>query len=164
MSFKKIVIALLVINLGYFVYSQGWLNHALGIDNAQREPERALRQINPTAIAVATMPKPPAPIEAAPTQTAPKIPTTKACVGKREQWLVYMGPYATEADSNKKKAQLNALGVLSTPVSKPSFKRGFSLGEFESKALAQAALAKLAQKGVKTANVVFWATVDCPPN
>ena len=153
-----------MVNLGYFCYSQGWLDLLTGEDAAQREPERVSRQVNPDAIEVTPITQLSPTAAAAPPETEPAPPQEPACAATREEWLVYMGPYASQALSDKKKTELTALGITSTPISKPSHKLGLTLGQFESEAQAREALAVFAKKGVKTAAVLLWTTVDCPPN
>lgn len=166
MSLKKIVLTLLIANLGYFAYSLGWLSPLLGSDTSQREPERVTRQVNPAAIevAIATIVPSMLPEQAvqAPPPVEPASSQPATCTSQREQWMVYMGPYASKALSEKKKAELKALGLTSTPASKPSLKLGLSLGQFESEILAREALARFASQGVKTATVVLWGTTSCP--
>ncbi len=154
MFLRKIIFVLLAANLGYFAYSQGWLSPIFGSEASQREPERITRQVNPAMIEVAVAAMPP------PAQPAPSQSDT--CTSTREQWLVYMGPYANKALSDKKKAELTALGLRSTPMSKLPAKWGLSLGQFESEAAARAALKGFASKGVKTATVVLWDVKNCP--
>jgi hypothetical protein len=163
-SLRKIVLALLIANLGYFAYSQGWLGFVLDNVASQREPERMNRQINPNAIVVTATAKPP-PTAAVAVATAPSesepLPAVEICTSRREQWLVYMGPYASKALVDKKKAELAALRLASTPVSKPTLKLGLSLGQFDSEASARDALAGFVRKGVKTATIVLWGTTSC---
>lgn len=149
MSLKKLVFALLILNLGYFCFSQGWLELLAGSDSSQREPERIAKQVNAEAIQI----KP-----AAPPQTTPLLAET--CIVQREQWLIYMGPYLTPAFNEQKKAELKQLGVTSTEISKPNLKIGLSLGQFDTEALAKEAFKRLGSKGVKTATVMLWDTVD----
>ncbi len=158
MSLKKLVLALLIVNLGYFCYSQGWLQLLTGGDSAQREPERIAKQINAEAIQV----KPITPIPTIPVAPPTVSRPTDACTVQREQWMIYMGPYLTAALNERKKAELKQLGVASTEISKPSLKIGLSLGQFATEALARDALKRLGSKGIKTATVVLWATVDAP--
>lgn len=173
MSLRNIVIFLLMINLGYFAYSQGWLTAAIGSDAAQREPERVSKQVNPDAIAVSTIVTAKATVTAtpaitpAPSSTPPAelqavaAPVSATCTSKREQWVVYMGPYANKQLRDQKKAELSGLGLTSESISKQSLKIGLSLGEFESEASAKQALSDLSTKGVKTATIVLWGTTNC---
>jgi cell division protein FtsN len=176
-SLKNIVICLLIANFGYFAYSQGWLKPIIGSDAGQREPGRVSKQVNPNAIGVALIaaPEPAAAItEATPSAPptpvlSPPPPTTLAsspstCASKREQWVVYMGPYASKALADKKQAELSGLGLSSSFVSKPTLKVGLSLGDFANEAAARVALTQFSTQGVKTATVVLWAITDCPPN
>jgi hypothetical protein len=157
-SLKKIVFLLLIANLGYFCYSQGWLQLLTGGDASQREPDRVAKQINAEAIQIKPVP------------TVATIPVTpqaisrpaEACTVQREQWMIYMGPYLTPEFNKKKKAELKQLGVPSTEVSKPTLKLGLSLGQFNTEVLARDELKRLGNKGVKTATVMLWATVDAP--
>lgn len=164
MFLKKCVLALIVINLGYFAYSQGWLSQLLGGDASQREPERMSRQVNPSAIDVAmlssTASATPS-LVSTPLGIEPAAPAQDACL-KHEQWIVYMGPYDTQALLDKKKNELKVLKLANKPVSKPSLKLGLSLGQFETEVSAREAMTALSKKGVKTASVLLWATTDCP--
>ncbi len=172
MSLRNIVIFLLIANFGYFVYSQGWLSSVIGSDASQREPERLSKQVNQGAITITTAPRlaqttladalEAAPYSAPPTQTVAE--QAPSCASKREQWVVYMGPYANKTLSDKKKAELSGLGVNSSFISKPTLKTGLSLGQFDSENAAREALSKLSKQGVKTATVVLWAMTDCPSN
>jgi cell division protein FtsN len=157
-SLKKLVLALLIVNLGYFCYSQGWLQLLTGGDSAQREPDRMAKQINAEVIQVKPVPT----IATIPVAPQAISRPAEACTVQREQWLIYMGPYLTTALNERKKAELKQLGVTSTEVSKPNLKIGLSLGQFATEALAKDALKRLGSKGVKTATIVLWATVDAP--
>lgn len=153
MSLKKLVLLLLIANLGYFGYSQGWLRALTGEESSQREPSRLAKQINSEAIQIKLI-----------TDTTPPVESSAAeiCTAQHEAWLVYMGPYRTPALSEKKKIELKQRGVASTDISKPSMKIGLSLGQFESEALAKEELKRLSSKGVKTAAVILWSTVTEP--
>lgn len=163
MSLKNIVIFLLIANLGYFAYSQGWLKAVIGSDASQREPERISKQVNPAAVTITPAPQslqsPLAPAPAAIPE--PVTPPEPACASKREEWVIYMGPYANKQLRDQKKAELSGLGLASSAISKQSLKLGISLGEYESEVLAKQALAALKAKGVKTATVVLWGTTAC---
>ncbi len=165
MSLKKIIALLIIVNIGYFAYSQGWLQSIAGSENAQREPERLTKQINADAIQVtpAAMPShatTPSTSDAGAPSTA--AAPTQPCTAQREQWIVYMGPYPTVEANRRKKVELKQLGIASTEVSKPRFLNGLSLGQFETENLARDALKRFNAKGVKTATVVLWATKTEP--
>lgn len=153
MSLKKLVLLLLIANLGYFGYSQGWLRMLTGGDSSQREPDRITKQINADAIQIKPV-----------TSAAPlaAVQPAEVCTVQREQWLIYMGPYLTPAFNERKKAELKQLGVASTEISKPSLKIGLSLGQFDTEALAREEFKRLGSKGVRTATVILWATIPAP--
>lgn len=167
MSLKKIVLALLIANIGYFAFSQGWLKAIVGSDSSQREPERVGRQVNPQAVVMTQASNIPPAVVIAPIATPELVATSEAvapsaaCASKREQWLIYMGPYATKLLRDQKKTELSRLGLSSTAISKQSLKLGLSLGDFDSEASAKQALTDLSTKGVKTATVVLWGTAAC---
>ena len=154
MFLKRLLIALLIANIGYFAYAQGWLGNLMGGDTLQREPQRLAKQINPELLNVSFAP------EAAPT-LAPTPAVAMSCnpdAGAVEQWLVYMGPYASKDMLDKKKAELQRLGVTSSEVSKTSLPRGLALGSFPSEDLARASWLALQGRGIKTATVILWST------
>jgi hypothetical protein len=152
-SLKKLVLLLLIANLGYFGYSQGWLRALTGEESSQREPSRLAKQINPEAIQIKLIADPNPQVESS---------AVEICTAQHETWLVYMGPYHTPALSEKKKSELKQRGVASTDISKPSMKIGLSLGQFDSETLAKEELKRLSSKGVKTATVILWSTVTEP--
>ena len=70
------------------------------------------------------------------------------------RWLVYMGKYNSAESVEKKKSELRGLGVSFTPLNNPSLEPGLSIGNFSTQAAANAELARIAKKGVKTAKVL----------
>ncbi|HYW55887.1 MAG TPA: SPOR domain-containing protein [Polaromonas sp.] len=70
------------------------------------------------------------------------------------RWLVYMGKYAGEEALAKKRSELRQLGVSFRPVTNPALAPGLSLGTFASQAEADAELARVATRGVRTARVM----------
>lgn len=159
MSLKKCVLALLLMNLGYFGYSQGWFVGLTGGEASQREPDRIKKQINEGAIRIET---------AAPTAAlahslgASGVPVCPKAVAVNESWLVYMGPYANKDLLVKKKAELQKLKVQALEVSKPSHPFGLSLGRYASESLAKQALLAMNKNGVRTASVILWEQVRVP--
>ena len=74
------------------------------------------------------------------------------------RWLVYMGKYSSADAVTKKKSELRGMGVSFEALSIASLEPGLSLGSFKTQAEADAELARVAQKGVKTAKVIQgWA-------
>lgn len=70
-------------------------------------------------------------------------------------WMVYMGRYAAEDLLRKKEEELRRIKIDYTIVSKPAdLMWGLSLGVYEQRAEADAALAKVALRGVRSARLV----------
>lgn len=74
-----------------------------------------------------------------------------------ERWIIYMGKYDNAGELAKKRAQLTTLGLRFESVKNSALAPGLSLGAFASEALANAAMAGFAARGVRTARVVLEA-------
>ena len=70
------------------------------------------------------------------------------------RWLVYMGKYNSDEAVTKKKSELRGLGVSFEALNNTAFEPGLSLGRFKTQPEAEAELARIAKKGVKTAKVM----------
>jgi hypothetical protein len=70
------------------------------------------------------------------------------------RWLVYMGKYSSEESVAKKKVELRWLGVSFEALNNALLAPGLSLGNFKTQLEAEAALARIVKKGVKTAKVI----------
>jgi hypothetical protein len=70
------------------------------------------------------------------------------------RWLVYMGKYNSADAVTKKKAELRGLGVSFETLRNAALEPGLSLGSFKAQSEADAELARVAKKGVKTAKVI----------
>lgn len=70
------------------------------------------------------------------------------------RWIVYMGPYAGDDLLARKRDELRRLGVRPEPLVNPALAPGLSLGHFSTRPEAEAALGRVAQRGVRTARVV----------
>jgi cell division protein FtsN len=69
-------------------------------------------------------------------------------------WIVYLGNLPNKEALKKKRAQLERAGIsVDTPAS-PQLNSGLSLGSYHTQAQAKAALAKLAKRGINSAEVV----------
>jgi hypothetical protein len=178
MKLRALVCLLLLANLAFFAWAQGWLDAVVGA-RAQggREPERLARQFQPESVrilppdeAASAMMTPAAlscleagPYTAAEAEQAeaamqPALPARSWARGKVDQpgvWLVYLGRFAT-ADARQKRAE--ELRRRETPFEEvqnpPELAPGLSLGRFDSRAAADKALEALAQSGVRAARVV----------
>jgi hypothetical protein len=176
---RLLVLVLVLLNGGYFAWSQGLLL-AWGYGPAQQsEPQRLAQQIRPESLrllnaddarrAEATPPpasRPPECLQAglfneaqvaALRQTLePLSPAAWSFEPGTEpaRWIIYMGRYAGAEAVNKKKSELRQIGVSFENVTTPGLEPGLSLGGFASQAAAQVQLNTLAQSGVRTARVV----------
>jgi hypothetical protein len=65
-----------------------------------------------------------------------------------------MGKYASSEALAKKRAELASLNLRFEPLTDPALRWGLSLGGFETQVAAEAALASLSQRGVRTARVL----------
>jgi len=70
------------------------------------------------------------------------------------RWLVYMGKYNSDEAVVNKRSELRGLGVSFEALNNASLEPGLSLGNFTTQPEAEAELARIARKGVKTAKVV----------
>lgn len=71
------------------------------------------------------------------------------------RWIIYMGPYANAEAVTRKQAELRYLAIRYEALRNSAMAPGLSLGAYGSQAEANAALAHLASRGVRTARVVM---------
>lgn len=188
MMMRGLVLLLLLLNVGYFTWSRGYVS-AYGLGPAElNEPQRIAQQIRPNDLRVlssdmaarldatqATTSAPASAPEPSPTsclQVGPFDEQQAQTLGRAlettlpadswqleptvrpARWIIYMGKYESTEAVVRKKAELRHLGILSDLLHNPGMEPGISLGGFDSQAAAAAGLAKLAQKGVRTARVL----------
>ena len=70
------------------------------------------------------------------------------------RWIIYMGKYPNADALAKKRAELASLNLQFEPLTNRALEIGLSLGGFEAQGAADAALAALSRRGVRTARVV----------
>jgi cell division protein FtsN len=70
------------------------------------------------------------------------------------RWIVYMGKFANEEASEKKKSELRQIGVRFEALQNTSLEPGISLGGHKTQAEANKVLADLNKRGVRTAKVL----------
>lgn len=70
------------------------------------------------------------------------------------RWMVYMGKYNSLDVVTKKKSELRQLGVAFDALNNASLEPGLSLGIFTSQPEADAELARITRRGVRTAKVI----------
>jgi hypothetical protein len=173
---RALIVALLLANLAFFAWTQGWLDSVVGVRSiGDREPERLLRQVRPELIRIlppdaASAPAPvalscfeagpftDADIGAAQAAAQAALPSGSWVSTKTEQpgtWLVYMGRYATREAQTKKEDELQRRKAIYEEVNAPpALAPGLSLGRFDQRAAAGAALEQFTQQGIRTARVV----------
>jgi hypothetical protein len=181
MKLRALVLLLVLANLGFYVWTRGWLDAVVGVRvEGEREPERLARQFHPDSVRIlgaqegaAAMAAAPALscLEAGPYTAAeadlaeallqPALPAgswTRGNVDQPGVWLVYLGRFAT-AEAMQRKAE--ELRQRQTPFeavqSPPELAPGLSLGRFDNRAAADRALEQLAQGSVRAARVVTLA-------
>lgn len=174
------VLALLLINGVYFAWSQGFLQSFGFAPAAQTEPQRLAQQIKPEALQVRTVqelrlaeappvaPKPGTCWQAGVFDGAQGTLLREALVAadlpagswsldpvnEPGRWIVYIGKFANAEALAKKSAELAAFKLKFQPLNDPALRPGLSLGAYETQAAANAALAALVQRGVRTARVL----------
>jgi hypothetical protein len=178
---RAFVAALLVANIAFFAWTQGWLDGIVGTRSiGDREPERMTRQVHPERIqilppgeAASAVPSVPAPIalaclEAGPFSDAEAVAAQAALrtalpgvyvadvrADKPGAWMIYMGGFASREAIAKKQQELGRRNISYDEVRDPvTLAPGLSLGHFKDRAIAVAALGQFAQQGIHTARVV----------
>jgi hypothetical protein len=174
---RLLVLSLLLVNGLYFA----WTEHVFpGMGPEQQtEPQRMLRQIKPHALRLRTGQEAlqleasaasvhsatclqagpfdesrAASLRTALTSALPAGSWTLNAVTEPARWIVYMGKYASAEALAKKRSELASLNLRFEPLTDPLLQWGLSLGSFETQAAADAALARLSQRGVRTARVL----------
>lgn len=177
---RLVVAVLLIANLGYYAWTQGWL---VGWINAspmgERDPGRIGQQVNPSSVTVLTpdavtalaaaAPDPALAcleagpfddqqVEAAEATLAALLPAghwARVPTTVPGTWILYMGKYLDDETFQRKQAELRRLRVnFERVTSPPDLAPGLSLGRFDSEDSAEKGLADLAPRGVRTARVV----------
>jgi hypothetical protein len=176
---RLVLLALILANLGFYSWTQGWLDGVVGVRaSGDREPERLARQVRPETVvilapeaAASSVSSAPVCLEAGPfsatelaaANAALKQALPKAAEGSWAEvkidtpgaWIVYIGKFADTEGLTKKEQELKRLKLDFELVrSPPALDRGLSLGRFEMRAAADTALERLTQQGVRTARVV----------
>ena len=174
------VLILVLLNAGYFAWSEGYFR-AWGFAPVQQsEPQRLAQQIRPENIRVATpeetrrielaakIPnKPPECLQVGPfevlqwSELRPKLEAALPAgswqqveVSEPARWIVYVGKFTSDDAMAKKRAELASLNLKFESINNPALQPGLSLGGFDSRVVAEAALTQLSKRGVRTAKVV----------
>lgn len=178
---RFLVLLLILLNAGYYAWSQGMLRAYGWAPAEQSEPQRLLQQIRPEAIRILpteearraeqvalTPPKPPECLQAglfdvAQTEAVRKVleAALPAAAWSLEttvepaRWIIYMGKFPNAAAQEKKRLELDQMKLRLQSLDNPELQLGLSLGRFETQAEAQTALNALQRRGVRTARVVL---------
>ena len=181
MKLRILVLLLLLANLGFFAWTQGWLDGAISVRaGGDREPERLAREFQPQrvrilapdegAVAMAASapaaalscleagPYTPAEARTAETLLQAALPAgswARRSVEQPGSWIVYLGRFtATEALQKKIEELRRPSAPFEELQGPPELAPGLSLGRFDSRTAADRALEQLSQRGVRTARVV----------
>ena len=178
------VLLLLLLNLSYYLWSEGLLRGAGLGPTVQSEPQRLARQVKPDALqlrkpdvgipesaaaapAVSTAQLAGECLETGPLDEAQGVAVRRAASAVLPasswtlvpklipaRWIVYIGQYSSPATIESKRAELVALKISVEPLINPELELGLSLGHFETRAAAAAALEALKKRGLRKALVV----------
>ena len=179
---RALIVALLVANLAFFAWTQGWLDAFVGVRSiGDREPERLLRQVHPevirilppsaadevaAAVSACFEAGPFSDTEIAAAQAAAQaaLPAGSWRIVTTEQpgvWLVYMGRYASREALTKKEDEIKRRKLPYEEIGEPAaLTPGLSLGRFEQRPQAVQALEQFTAQGVRTARVVELAAAS----
>ena len=75
--------------------------------------------------------------------------------GDSVRWIIYMGKYVSKEAMNRKRVKLEQLGMAFEPPVSSQLNPGLSLGSYASKDEAEAALAQMNQRGLRSARVML---------
>ena len=75
--------------------------------------------------------------------------------GDSVRWIIYMGKYVSKEAMNRKRVKLEQLGLTFEPPLSSLLNPGLSLGSYASKDEAEAALAQMNQRGLRSAKVML---------
>jgi hypothetical protein len=194
---RTLVVVLLVANALVLAWSLGALDGPLGRRaNAEHEPERLQRQVNPELVkllppagasAPAAGASPPSSaassplmvaavaadmcLEAGPLPAAALAGAEKAlqaaglaagswttsAAAPKGVFLIYMGRYEDDEVLQRKLEELKRRRIEARPVRHAELQPGIEVDRFEGKEEAEAALARLSQRGLRTARVLTLA-------
>lgn len=177
---RLLALVLLLANGLFYAWENGYLSPLGWAPVQQLEPQRIAQQIEPDAIKLISAQEfkriedqvkadrePKECLQAGPFDEAQSTALRQALgdalpAGSWQleeeniapRWIIYMGKYPSADALTKKRAEVTAMGIKTESLENTSLEPGFSLGSFESKAEADAALAKLGARGLHTARVV----------
>ena len=178
------VLMLLLFNLSYYLWSEDLLRGAGLGPTVQTEPQRLARQIKPDAVQLrkpetgvpelagsapseSTAGSAGECLEAGPFDEPQGVALRRAASAALPasawalvpkltpaRWIVYIGQYSSPVTIENRKAELAALKISVEPLINPELELGLSLGHFETRAAAAAALEGLKKRGLRKAIVL----------
>lgn len=178
---RLLLLTLVLANGVYFAWTSGLLR-AYGFAPAQQsEPQRVAQQIRPESLRVLSAGEIKGVEAQLQTDLAPKEcmqagPFDQATAGalraaleaalppgswqldaiaQPARWIVYMGKYPTAEALLKKRAELANMNLKLEALTNPALEIGISLGGFDTQVAADTELARLNQRGIRTARVVL---------
>ena len=178
---RTLVVALLLANVAFFAWTQGWLDAVVGAAaHAEREPQRLAQQVRPEAVRLLPAPVAQAAsaapatrcLEAGPFDSTEVLaaeaalaanPAASALSARWSRlstdtpgaWMIAVGRAAPHEAQVKKITELNRLGIaFEATKAASSADETLSLGQFETLAAAQEALARFAARGIHTGHIV----------
>ena len=177
---KWLALGLLLANLAFFAWTQGWLDSVIGVRaGADHEPDRLARQVRPESVlilapgaAASASDTGLACVEAGPfsgtelvaaevalSALVPVGAWARVHIDKPGSWAVYMGRFESPEAQLKKEGELKRRNLAfealpPSPDLPPELTPGLSLGRFDSRDAADAALTKYSQGGLRSARVV----------
>ena len=203
---RALVVLLLLANALVLAWSLGMLDGLLGRrPNAEREPERLQRQVNPELVKLLPPPGAQGASASAPAATAASQPTSAAssplvavaaggagsagtavcleagplpasvlagaekallaagvaagswtttAAAPKGVFLIYMGRYEDDETLQRKLDELKRRRIEAHPVRQPELQPGIEVARFDEKDEADEALARLSQRGLRTARVL----------
>lgn len=178
---RSFVLVLILANGLYLAWSQGWLRAQGFAPTQQSEPQRMAQQIRPEAVRILTPVEhkkvlaqvqadlePKQCLTAGPFDTAQVNALDQALAAALppggwqfesvtipERWIIYMGKFSSAEALEKKRSELAFLKLMPQSLHNPSLEIGLSLGGYDTQAAATTELAKLTQRGIRTARVVL---------
>jgi hypothetical protein len=178
---RLLVLILILANGVYFAWSEGLLRSAGFAPAQQQEPQRLQQQVKPDAVRMLGQQEfkrveaqvqadlvPKECLLAGPFDDAQAkvvraamesnfVPGTWQLepVAVPARWIVYMGKFASAEGLAKKRDELAAMRLAPQHLTNPALEIGLSLGAFDNQVAANAELAKLNLRGIRTAKVVL---------
>ena len=177
---RVLLLCLVLLNGAFYAWSSGLLR-AYGVGPVpQTEPQRLAQQVHPEWVRLLSAEEAKAAQAQAQAELVPKeclqagpfdtLQADKLRVALEpylppdswllestvvpERWIVYMGKFPSAEALAKKRAELANLNLKFEVLSDPALEFGISLGAFDTKDAATAELARLGQRGIRTARVL----------